>query len=67
MVRLTGLRVTGRPVTGRVRSGYSVLARGLVGRQLAKSGQQLVVITSAVRRVSTLAETVVGLGMEADQ
>ena len=31
------------------------------------SGEQLVVITSAVRRVSELAETVDGPGVEADQ
>ena len=67
MVRLTSLRVTGRPVTGRVRSDYPVLARELVGRQLAISGHQLVVITSAVHRVSDLAATVVGPGVEADQ
>ena len=67
MVRLTGLWVTGHPVTGRVRSDYPVLPRELVGRQLAMSGHQLVVITSAVRRVSDLAVTVVGPGVEADQ
>ena len=67
MVQLTGLRVTGRSVTGWVRLDYSVLARELVGRQLAMSKQQLVVITSTVRRVGALAETVVGPGVEADQ
>ena len=67
MVRLTGLPITGRPVTGRVRSGYSALAQELVGRQLAISGEQLVVITSTVRRVSELAETVAGPGVEVDQ
>ena len=67
MVQLTGLRVTGWPMTGRVRSDYSVLARELVGRQLAMSGQQLVVITSAVRRFSALAKTMVGPGVEVDQ
>ena len=67
MARLTGLRVTDRPVTGRVRPSYSVLAQELVGRQLAMSGEQLVVITSAVHRVSELAETIEGLGVEADQ
>ena len=49
MVLLTGLRVIGRPLTRWVRLDYSILARELVGRQLAMSGQQLVVITSAVR------------------
>ena len=67
MVRLTSLRVTGRPMTGRVRSGYSALAQELVGHQLAMSGEQLVVITSTVRRVSELVETVAGPGEEADQ
>ena len=54
-------------MTGQVRSGYSALAQELVGRQLAMSGEQLVVITSAVRRVSELAETVARPGVEADQ
>ena len=67
MARLTGLRVTGRLVTRRVHLGYSALAQELVGRQLAMSGEQLVVITSAVRRVSELAETVAGSGVKADQ
>ena len=52
MVRLTGLRVMGRLVTRRVRSDYPVLAWDLIGRQLAMSRHQLVVIISAVRRVS---------------
>ena len=67
MLWFTGLRVTGRPVMGRVRSGYSALVQELVGWQLAMSGEQLVVITSAVRRVSELAETVARPGVEADQ
>ena len=67
MARLTGLRVTGRPVTRRVHSRYSVLAQELVGRQLAMNREQLVVITSAVCRVSELAETVDGPGVKADQ
>ena len=54
-------------MTGRVRLGYSALAQELVGRQLAMSGEQLVVITSAVRRVSELAEIVAGPDVEADQ
>ena len=52
---------------GLVHSDYPVLVRELVGRQLAMSGHQLVVITSAVRWVSDLAEIVVGPGVEADQ
>ena len=67
MLRLIGLRVTGRLVTGRVHPSYSVLAQELIGRQLAMSGEQLVVITSAVRRVSELVETVDGPGVGADQ
>ena len=67
MARLTGLWVTGRPVIGRVYLSYSILAQELVGRQLAMSGEQLVVITSAVRWVSELEETVDGPGVEADQ
>ena len=47
--------------------GYSALAQELVGRQLAMSGEQLVVITSAVRRVSELVETVARSGLEAYQ
>ena len=66
-VRLTGLRVTGQLVMGRVCSDYPILAQELIGRQLAMSGHQLVVITSAVRQVSDLAEIVVGPGVEADQ
>ena len=67
MVRLTSLWVTGRLVIGRVRSDYPVLAWELVGRQLAMSKHQLVVITSAVRPVSDLAVAVTEPGGEANQ
>ena len=43
------------------------MVQELVERQLAMSGEQLVVITFAVRRVSELAETIAGPGVEADQ
>lgn len=66
MVRLTGLRVTSHPMTGLVCSNYTTMVREQVGRQLAMSGHQLLVITSTVRRVSDLAATVTEPGVEAD-